>query len=179
MIVWLVVASWCFPGRFARYRHFELKIDVLPSQTTVRVMCVNLVHVFKLFIIPREIVTSYYVDFACTREHSIIERTHNSLSSLKILKMTLPTNGGTSEGPENLALLSVWGETIILVWAKIKACKSPRNDLKVVRVIDMTFLYDARHSGVLPRQKMRLNPWPEVQQSGFVWGNGLYQPGFF
>ena len=43
----------------------------------------------------------------------------------------------------------------------------------------MTFLNDTWYSVFLLRQKMRLNPWPKVQQSGFVWGNGLYQPGRF
>ena len=40
----------------------------------------------------------------------------------------------------------------------------------------MTFLYDAGYSVALLRQKKRLNPWPKVQQSGFVWGNDLYLP---
>ena len=43
----------------------------------------------------------------------------------------------------------------------------------------MTFLYDGGYSVALPRQKTRLNPWPKMQQSGFVWGNGLYQIGGF
>ena len=36
---------------------------------------------------------------------------------------------------------------------EIKACKPPRNDLKLASVIGMTFLYDAGYSVVLLRPK--------------------------
>ena len=46
-------------------------------------------------------------------------------------------------------------------------------------VIDMTFLYDAGYLVVLLKQKNEVKPLPKVQKIGFVWGNGLYQPGGF
>ena len=42
----------------------------------------------------------------------------------------------------------------------IEACKPPRNDLKVVSVIEMTFLYDARYSICLlltPKNDLKLS----------------------
>ena len=42
---------------------------------------------------------------------------------------------------------------IFMLGSKIEACKPSRNDLKIVSVIKMTFLYDARYSVVLLRQK--------------------------
>ena len=53
-----------------------------------------------------------------------------------------------------LYALSVWGQQIFMLGSKIEACKPPKNDLKVVSVIEMTFLYDARYSLVLLRQKV-------------------------
>ena len=41
---------------------------------------------------------------------------------------------------------------------EIEASKPPRFDLKVVSVIEMTFLYDARYSVVLLRPKNEVKP---------------------
>ena len=45
-----------------------------------------------------------------------------------------------------------------MLGSKIKACKPPRNDLKMVSLIGMTFLYGARYSVVLLRQKNEVKP---------------------
>ena len=45
-----------------------------------------------------------------------------------------------------------------MLGSEIKVCKTPQNDLKVVSVIDMTFLYDARYSIALLRQKYQVKP---------------------
>ena len=50
--------------------------------------------------------------------------------------------------------------------SKNKECKPPRNDIKVVSVIEMTFLYDARYSVVLLRQK---NEVKLLTQSAAKW----------
>merc|ERR1719253_1344877 len=62
---------------------------------------------------------------------------------------------------------------------EMEACQPLRNDLKSVSVIEMTFLYDARYSFVLLRQKMRFNSPHTVQTGGFVWENGRYLVGRF
>ena len=44
-----------------------------------------------------------------------------------------------------------------MVVLEIEACKPPRNDLKFVSVIEMTFLYDTWYSVVLLRLKNKVN----------------------
>ena len=45
-----------------------------------------------------------------------------------------------------------------MLGSKIKPCKPPKNDLKVVSVIEMTLLYDARYSFFLlkPKNEVKL-----------------------
>ena len=58
---------------------------------------------------------------------------------------------------------------------EIEASKPPRNDLKVVSIIEMTLLYDARYSFVLLRPKSMVKLSTQSAESQFVWENGLYQ----
>ena len=44
-----------------------------------------------------------------------------------------------------------------MLGSKIKACKPSGNDLKIVSVIEMTFLYDAQYSVILLRPKNGVN----------------------
>ena len=45
-----------------------------------------------------------------------------------------------------------------MLGSKIKVCKPSGNDLKIVSVIEMTFLYDAQYSVVLLRQTNEVKP---------------------
>ena len=52
----------------------------------------------------------------------------------------------------------------------IRACKAPRNDLKVASVIGMTFLYDAGYSIVLLRPKHEVEPLSQSAEKLFCMG---------
>ena len=57
-----------------------------------------------------------------------------------------------------------------MLGSKIKACKPPRNDLKDVSVIEMTFLYGARYSVVLLRQNNEVKPLTQSAAKGICMG---------
>ena len=57
-----------------------------------------------------------------------------------------------------------------MLGSKIKACKPLRNDLKVVRAIGITFLYDAGYSVVLLRPKNEVKPLTQSVEKGISMG---------
>ena len=103
MLIWLIVALWCFPGSF---RH-----NICPlSSKLIFFYWVGLSYAnhkrksslcLRISIIPQEIVVSNYIAIACIREHSIIENTHTSLTSLNDKNINSQKDQGASEGPTN------------------------------------------------------------------------------
>ena len=112
-------------------------------------------------IAPRWILTSPLV---CT--WVIVQGPSFGSSTLRIIPfLTMRTLSPTSWSQSNLRLFSsmldlstcsycLFGlNYYIMLGSKLKECKPPRNDIKGVSVIEMTFLYDVRYSVFLLRQK--------------------------
>ena len=66
---------------FVAVSALELKNDFYRVKLSC-IVCVNLVCAYKVPIFFQEVVVSYYVVSTCTREHSIIEHKHVSLTFL-------------------------------------------------------------------------------------------------
>ena len=66
-----------------------------------------------------------------------------------------------------------------MLGSKVEACKSPRNNLKVVSIVEMTHLYGASGSFVLLRPKNRVKIFVQSAENWICMGNGLYQVGQF
>ena len=85
MLIWLIVALWCFPGSF---RH-----NICPlSSKLIFFYWVGISYAnhkrkyslcLRISIIPQEIVVSDYIAITCTHEHLIIKRTHTYLKKIK------------------------------------------------------------------------------------------------
>ena len=61
-----------------------------------------------------------------------------------------------------------------MLGSKIKARKPPRNDLKNVSVIEMTFMYDAWYSIVLLRPKNRVKLLTQSAESWICMGKWVF-----
>ena len=91
MLIWLVATFWCFLGGF-RHSIGPLRSKPLFSESEllyayyVRKSSSPCMQNFDNF---SKMDVSYYIVFARTRKHSIIEHTHNSFTSLKKLKKTI------------------------------------------------------------------------------------------
>ena len=58
-----------------------------------------------------------------------------------------------------------------MLGSEIEACKSLRNDLKIVSAIKMTFLYDAQYSVVLLRPKNEVKLLTQSAEKWICMGN--------
>ena len=59
-----------------------------------------------------------------------------------------------------------------MLGSKIEGCKPRRNGLKVVSVIEMTLLYDARYSIALIRPKNKVKLLTQTAEKLICMGNG-------